>query len=85
MVVDRESAYELLLARVAPPDPEPAREREPERGGRVADVLGSGLFRSFARAAASTAGREIVRSLCGTAMRTRRRSSPRRRSTRGDW
>ena len=90
-VVDRESAYELLLARVAPPEPgperspEPSWEGEPERPGRVAAVLGSGLFRSFARAAASTAGREIVRSLFGTATRSRRRSSPRRRSTRGDW
>ena len=102
-VVDRESAYEMLLEKVQPQDalddvPEPGRaesqgrrrerqERErrdtgrgrSEGGGAVGRVLGSGVFRSFARAAAATAGREIVRSLFGTA--PRRGSSPRRRST----
>ena len=85
--VDRESAYERLLQRVAPPEadqvPEPAsgprdqdRDRDQEQGA-VAKVLSSGVFRSFARAAASAAGREITRSLFGTA--PRRRRSPRRR------
>ena len=87
-VVDRESAYELLLARVAPADDDPAdeapaeaapvespRERaEPEPESKVAAVLGSSVFRSFARSAASAAGREISRSLFGTAPRRRRRS-----------
>ena len=95
--VDRDSAYERLLARVAPPEPAPAppqrqerderrdprqesaQEPEQERGA-LAAVLGSPLLRSFARSAASAAGREITRSLFGTATR-RRRSSPRRRST----
>ncbi|HEU0101391.1 MAG TPA: helicase HerA-like domain-containing protein [Mycobacteriales bacterium] len=97
--VDRDSAYERLLARVAPPEPareqpreeprEEPREREPEReerrGGAVAAVLGSAVFRSFARSAASAAGREITRSLFGTASRSRSRS--RRRTTRssGSW
>ena len=82
--VDRESAYEKLLAKVAPveapaqQDPaeqarrEPARD-EPAREGAVAKVLGSSMFRSFARSAASAAGREISRSLFGTASRRRRR------------
>ena len=80
--VDRESAYERLLAKVAPPEaerePEPERERErqqePREQGAVAAVLGSGVFRSFARATASAAGREITRSLFGTATRRRRRT-----------
>ncbi len=90
--VDRESAYEGLLARVAPPAPHPqdqARDqprdqtrhgsRPPdERSGRLAGLLASDVVRSFARAAASTAGREITRSLFGTATRRRRRTA-------GDW
>ncbi len=89
-VVDRDSAYEMLLAKLAPEaEPEPAtqpeptpeyeqpREREQEPESKVAAVLGSSVFRSFARSAASAAGREISRSLFGTAPR-RRRSTRRR-------
>ena len=59
--VDRDSAYEMLLTKVAPaPEeaPEPAAptpRQEPERpdvaiaGGALATVLGSSLFKSFAR------------------------------------
>jgi cell pole-organizing protein PopZ len=81
-VVDRDSAYEMLLAKVAPepaaePEPEtpqrPRQRQEPESEGAVAAVLGSSVFRSFARSAASAAGREISRSLFGTAPRRRRR------------
>jgi uncharacterized protein len=43
-------------------------------------VLGSSVFRSFARSAASAAGREISRSLFGTAPRRRARSR-----SRGSW
>jgi hypothetical protein len=87
--VDRDSAYEMLLAKVAPaPEvaPEPAAptpRQEPERpdvaiaGGALAIVLGSSLFKSFARSAASAAGREITRDLSGTA--PRRRATRRRR------
>ena len=77
-VVDRESAYELLLARVAPEPAEPEapvrreRAREEQGDGALAAVLGSSVFRSFARSAASAAGREISRSLFGTASRRRR-------------
>ncbi len=89
--VDRDSAYELLAARLAPP---PAPVEEPGRGeapvreeasGRprrepraepreddiVAKVLGSSAFRSFARSAASSLGREITRGLFGTRRRRR--------------
>ena len=81
--VDRESAYERLLGRLAPPE-EPAdapRRDAPARtheragdGGAISDLLGSSVFRSFARSAASAAGREITRSLFGTAKRRRRSS-----------
>ncbi len=91
--VDRESAYEMLLAKVSPePEPEqpPAKQQSappqqqpwPETGGAAAGgvmgaVLGSSVFKSFARSAASAAGREISRSIFGTAPRKRR--STRRR------
>jgi DNA helicase HerA-like ATPase len=87
--VDRESAYEKLLAKVAPaPDaPAPAPQQEQHQGGRAPEaaagagavigaVLGSSVFRSFARSAASAAGREITRSIFGT---TPRRRTARRR------
>jgi len=81
--VDRESAYEKLLAKVAPPAPPPAEAPKPAKhesggavaagvGGVVAGVLGSSVFRSFARSAASAAGREISRSIFGTAKKRRR-------------
>ncbi|MCW2714837.1 MAG: ATPase [Frankiales bacterium] len=95
VAVDRDSAYERLLARVAPPSPpapvEP-QQRAPEQPprpdpgdgegerGALSGILGSPVFQSFARSAASAAGREITRSLFGTA----RRSRPRRRSS-GGW
>ena len=79
--IDRDSAYEPLLAKVAPPELAPASDREtprqqvePEREGAIAKVLGSSAFRSLARSAASAAGREITRSLFGTASRRRRRT-----------
>jgi DNA helicase HerA-like ATPase len=78
--VDRESAYERLAAKLAPPPPEPApraerapsrrRTREPEAdGGVVEAVLGSSAFRAFARSAASALGREISRGIFGTRRR----------------
>jgi hypothetical protein len=79
--VDRDSAYERLLAKVSPavaesaPRPDQGRGAsvdEPE-GGVVGEVLGSSVFKSFARSAASAAGREISRSLFGTASGRRRR------------
>ena len=83
--VDRDSAYERLLAKVAPEPEQPAPSDEPgsapqgrrddREDGALQRVLASPVFRSFARSAASAAGREIARSLFGTA--------PRRRSRRG--
>jgi hypothetical protein len=85
--VDRESAYEKLLAKHAPPAeeaPAPAQAPAPKKdshsaevaagvGGAVAGVLGSSVFKSFMRSAASAAGREISRSIFGTSKKTRRR------------
>ena len=86
--VDRDSAYERLLAKVAPAaaeQPAPAAQRgqgggqdgevAARVGGALAGVLGSSIFRSFARSAALAAGRQITRELFGTAPRrtTRRR------------
>ena len=85
--VDRESAYEKLRARLeqapaapaapapqsapapapAPRAPKPAKE-EP---GMVEQVVRSQAFRSMMRSAGTVIGREITRSLFGTARRSR--------------
>ncbi|MFG6195561.1 helicase HerA-like domain-containing protein [Nonomuraea sp. JJY05] len=81
--VDRQSAYELLSAKLAeqqqadepaaevPREPERPREPEPRRSV-LESVLESKEFRSMARSAASALGREITRSIFGTARRGRR-------------
>ncbi len=85
-VIDRESAYEMLNARLerAPtpeqePAPTPARTtaaRQPAPSGKAAknvlqEVTGSPVFRSMLRSAGTAIGREITRSLFGTARRRR--------------
>jgi len=86
-VQDRESAYEKLQARLqaAPtPEQEPAptaprdapapaqRGRAPkEEPGMVAHVVKSSAFRSMLRSAGTVIGREITRSIFGTARRRR--------------
>ncbi|MFD5557414.1 helicase HerA-like domain-containing protein [Streptomyces sp. NPDC127068] len=81
--VDRESAYEKLTARVEPapaPAPEPGRAPETPETSKapeapredptlVEQVVGSGAFKSLARSLGSQLGREISRSLFGTARR----------------
>ncbi|MFI6336270.1 helicase HerA-like domain-containing protein [Streptomyces sp. NPDC050535] len=80
--VDRESAYEKLAAARAPraggPAPEataaPAkgRARAPKEDASVVEqVVGSGMFKSLARSVGTQIGREITRSLFGTARRKR--------------
>ncbi|MCC5576789.1 DUF853 family protein [Microtetraspora sp. AC03309] len=84
--VDRESAYEMLSARLTPHAPAPTapaetaerprerREEARERPGEkstLEGVLGSPAFRSLARSAASALGKEITRSIFGTARRRR--------------
>jgi hypothetical protein len=81
--VDRESAYEKLAAKLAPaqtagqdaPAAEPERQapgpQRKDEGGVVSEVLKSSAFKSFARSAATVLGREITRSIFGTARRRR--------------
>ncbi|MCS0601600.1 DUF853 domain-containing protein [Streptomyces sp. LP11] len=70
--VDRESAYERLSARPEPapraPEAEPAPSKDPSL---VEQVVTSGMFRSLARSVGTQLGREITRSLFGTARRRR--------------
>ncbi|MFE1451149.1 helicase HerA-like domain-containing protein [Streptomyces olivaceoviridis] len=71
--VDRESAYERLsAARPAEQPREPAAARAPqEEPSLVEQVVGSGMFKSLARSVGTQLGREITRSLFGTARRRR--------------
>ncbi|NUT43974.1 MAG: DUF853 family protein [Thermoactinospora sp.] len=76
--VDRESAYEMLAARVLAQTPQapaptapagpPPQQQEPSM---MEGILGSPFFRSFTRSIANTLGREISRSIFGTAKRRR--------------
>ena len=83
--VDRESAYEKLQAKLAPPAPPvpdapAAPPAEAPRRGRpakeepsmVEKVLGSSATKSFLRAAATAAGGAIAREIFGTARRRKR-------------
>ncbi|MCL2534850.1 MAG: DUF853 domain-containing protein [Nocardiaceae bacterium] len=86
--VDRESAYEKLTAKVvaAPnidsglhvpplpdlPDLPPAPAPAPEGPSVAEQILGNSAVKSFLRSAASSAGREISRSIFGTGRRRRR-------------
>ncbi len=84
-VVDRESAYEKLRARLeAAPTPEedplpaPAPQQAPEaprpakeEPGLVEQVVKSSAFRSAMRSAGTVIGREITRSIFGTSRRRR--------------
>lgn len=78
--VDRDSAYEMLAARLAPPQaPAPSRApREatpppPVEDDSVVDkMMQNPAVKSFLRSAASAAGREIGRSIFGTGRRRRR-------------
>jgi hypothetical protein len=74
-------AAEAASAGAPAPASEPAREEHHERGkeddegsdfgDKVTAVLGSSAFKSFTRNVGSTLGREITRSLFGTAKRRR--------------
>ncbi|MFD9904658.1 helicase HerA-like domain-containing protein [Streptomyces sp. NPDC059063] len=74
--VDRESAYEKLAAAAAsapeaaapaPAKPSPSREQ----GSMVEQVMGSGMVKSLLRSVGTQLGREISRSIFGTARRRR--------------
>ncbi|MGW3102818.1 helicase HerA-like domain-containing protein [Streptomyces sp. NPDC001100] len=72
--VDRESAYEKLAAE--PQKPEEAAAKVSPKAAKedesvVQQVVGSGMFKSLARSVGTQIGREITRSLFGTARRKR--------------
>ncbi|WP_239158408.1 helicase HerA-like domain-containing protein [Streptomyces sp. SID13726] len=77
--VDRESAYEKLNARPSREAPPPAKEQQAPRAQKapkgdpsvVEQVVGSGMFKSLARSLGTQIGREITRSVFGTARRRR--------------
>ncbi|MFD9000773.1 helicase HerA-like domain-containing protein [Streptomyces sp. NPDC059582] len=74
--VDRESAYEKLAAAQsqAPTEAAPTGRRQAaprEQQSVVEQVVGSGMFKSLARSLGTQLGREISRSLFGTARRRR--------------
>lgn len=74
--IDRESAYEQLMRKVAPPQeeqqaPEPPRRQEKEEPGMVEKVLGNSAVKSFLRSAGSALAREITRGLFGTSRKRR--------------
>ncbi|KJK33943.1 ATPase [Lentzea aerocolonigenes] len=73
--VDRESAYEQLMQKVAPPQEEqqtPAPQRqEKEEPGLVEKVLGNSAVKSFLRSAGSALAREITRGMFGTSRKRR--------------
>jgi DNA helicase HerA-like ATPase len=76
--IDRESAYEKLSAKIAPPPEVPAdqpQQQQPpmvqDEPGMVEKVLGNSAVKSFLRSAASALGREITRGIFGTARKRR--------------
>lgn len=82
--VDRDSAYERLAAKLAPPMPAPV-EPPPAYPGEFPPmpapaepdffdtIAGNPMFRSAMRSAGTAIGREITRSIFGTGRRRRRR------------
>ncbi|MGW0328535.1 helicase HerA-like domain-containing protein [Nocardia sp. NPDC003183] len=74
--VDRESAYEMLLASVAAAEPVPESAPAPgrstdrrEEDSAAERIMANPAVKSFLRSAASAAGREISRSIFGTRRR----------------
>lgn len=74
--IDRESAYELLAAKVAAAAPEPEPASVPGRAATRTEeesaaerIMKNPAVRSFLRSAAGAAGRQITRSLFGTRRR----------------
>ena len=68
--IDRRSAYEILASRVVVPTEEPAKSPA-EPAARAERPMWETVLGTFARAAAGPLGREISRSIFGTARRRR--------------
>ncbi|MGE4218844.1 MAG: helicase HerA-like domain-containing protein [Alphaproteobacteria bacterium] len=70
--VDRESAYEILARRVAPPPkPDPAPKPAPQRGGSLGETFGTTLAKSVARGVGAQIGYAIVRGILGAILKGR--------------
>jgi DNA helicase HerA-like ATPase len=75
--IDRESAYEKLAAKVAPPapdappapEPQAAPKQEKDDPGFIESAMKNPAMKSFMRSAASALGREITRGLFGNRKR----------------
>ncbi|WP_433662751.1 helicase HerA-like domain-containing protein [Nocardia sp. CA-128927] len=73
--IDRESAYEILAAKVAAADqgpqsaPAPGRSSKAEEDSTAERIMKNPAVKSFLRSAATAAGREISRSIFGTRKR----------------
>jgi hypothetical protein len=70
--VDRESAYELMAGKIAPPAeeaPKAEHHKEKDEPGFLEKVLGNSAVKSFFRTAASTLGRELTRGMFGNRSR----------------
>ncbi|MDQ3403263.1 MAG: DUF853 domain-containing protein [Actinomycetota bacterium] len=68
--VDRESAYELMAEKMAPPTEQADRaDKDKDEPGFVEQVMGNSAVKSFFRSAAGALGREITRGVFGTRRR----------------
>ena len=75
--IDRESAYERMAAKAAPPQaeqapadaPPPPPPAQPEEPGFFEKVMGNTAVKQFLRSAAGALGREITRGVFGTRRR----------------
>jgi len=76
--IDRESAYEILLARKAPPaeentEPAPAGSSLADRAGELLGGVAGQAIKSAMRQAANQLGRELVRGLMGSLLGGKKR------------
>jgi len=76
--IDRESAYEILLARKAPPaeestEPAPAGTSLADRAGELLGGVAGQAIKSAMRQAANQLGRELVRGLMGSLLGGKKR------------
>ncbi|WP_239003611.1 helicase HerA-like domain-containing protein [Nocardia panacis] len=67
--IDRESAYEILTAKVEAAEPEPAAPKPKPEESTAERIMSNPAVKSFLRSAATAAGREISRSIFGTRKR----------------
>jgi DNA helicase HerA-like ATPase len=71
--IERQSAYEILSAKLTPPAPAeaPPAPAQPQSPGLLEQVMDNPAFKSAMRSAGTVIGREITRSIFGTGRRRR--------------